>query len=302
MVPCESGGDVSTSKFKLFLDLYAPVSASLLENSPHLITQIESHLAQHQQAAVQGFPVLKDMSFDLNHSAIHSFGEHLEQLLTESISDSFRNIVSDFDVSVAPSNPISVSLDRILAGDGAYLVALSKAHERSLDELAFFAVFLARPIRQLARDRYAEKFGFSGWRLGFCPVCGLWPCMARLDSESGRRSLWCVGCGGFWRFPRMVCPFCLEKDQTKLGFITVEEWEGYRIQTCESCRRYLKTRDKRQTDAIKVDSPEVEYLATSTLDAAAAQEKYIRNFVGFAAFDKKNSEAARKYRSKALNT
>ncbi len=302
MVRFELDGDTSTGKFKQFLDSYIPTSISFLEHNPQFVTQIESHLAQHQQAAAQGFPVLKDLSFDLNYSTVHSFGEQLEQLLVESISDSFRNIVSDFDVPVAPSNPISVFLHRILAGDGAYLVALSKTHERSLDELAFWAVFLARPIRQLARERYLAKFDSSDWHLGFCPVCGLWPCMARLDSESGRRNLWCVGCGGHWHFPRMVCPFCLENDQTKLGFITVEDWEGYRIQTCESCRRYLKTRDERQTDAIKADSPEVEYLATSTLDAAAAQEKYVRNFVGSAAFDKKDSEAARKYKSKASNT
>jgi FdhE protein len=202
---------------------------------------------------------------------------------------------------MAPSNPISVFLNRILAGDGAYLVAQSKALERPLDELSFWAVFLARPIRQLARERYLAKFDSSDWHLGFCPVCGLWPRMARLDSESGRRSLWCVGCDGQWHFPRMVCPFCLEKEQTKLGFITVEDWDGYRIQTCESCHRYLKTRDERQTNAIIAGSLEVEYLTSSTLDAAAAQEKYVSDFVGFTAFDKNDSDAVQKYKSKALN-
>ncbi len=250
----------------------------------------------------EGIPLMAEADLSFDHSALLQSANQLQQILEEHVSEQYRDIVTVLTPPEAPANPISTLAERTLRGDGAYLSALSKAHGYPLDMLAFFAIFLVRPIRMQARRAIEPHLDISSWRYGYCHVCGLWPQMARLDSESGRRSLWCVGCGGHWHFSRMVCPFCMENDQTKLGFITVENWEGYRLQTCESCRRYLKTRDERQASVIKTDCPDVEYVATSTLDTTAAQEKYIRNFVGFAAFDMKESEPARIYRNKVSDT
>jgi len=297
-----SNTDSDLSSFEAFLQAHRSLfgngsfagwtsAAALNEN----ITALTARVAE-------GIPLMEEADLSFDHSALLQSANQLRQIMEEHISEQYRDIITILTPPEARANPISTLVERTLRGDGAYLSAISKAHGYPLDMLAFFAIFLVRPIRMQARLAIEPHLDISSWRYGYCHVCGLWPQMAWLDSESGRRSLWCVGCGGHWHFSRMVCPFCLENDQTKLGFITVEGWEGYRLQTCESCRRYLKTRDERQVSTIKASGPEVEYLATSTLDTAAAQEKYVRNFVGFAAFDMKDSETAQNYRNRVSNT
>lgn len=109
-----------------------------------------------------------------------------------------------------------------------------------------FAPFLSAYAREL-KDRFdPEKY--LGAR---CPVCGAEPFMAEFDEEDGRRRLACGLCGTRWRFPRLECPFCGNKDHQMLGFLEVEGAShlaaACRVDVCEACRRYLKTLDRRRT-------------------------------------------------------
>ena len=249
-----------------------------------------------------GVPLFAHLEISINHSSLLDFAEGLESLSFSHASELLHNIVSCLSSPDSSSQPISTFAQRVVKGDGAYIAALGKKHGVSLDMLAFFGVYLTRPIRMSARKALESEHPLDNWRFGYCPVCGLWPRMARLEPEYGRRLLWCIGCDGEWLFPRLACPFCFEKDQKKLGYLTVDGWPGYRIYTCDTCRRYLKTRDDRQHDKTQATSFDMNYLQTSTLDAAAHQEGFIKDFVGCAAFDMKDNKPARAYRAKGLSS
>jgi len=248
-----------------------------------------------------GIPLFARLNLTIDHSSLLSFAKELESFLFLNSCENVHSTISCLSSPQNSSNPISYFAQRVLKGDGSYISTLSKTHNIPLDILAFFGVYLVRPIRQQVRKILETEHAFSQWRLGYCPVCGLWPRMSRIEPEYGRRFLWCIGCNGEWQFPRLSCPFCFEKSQDKLGYLIVEDWSNYRIYTCDNCHRYLKTRDERQPARIKADNFDIEYLSTSTLDKAATQEKYIMDFVVSSAFDMKDNESARAYKERALS-
>jgi FdhE protein len=93
------------------------------------------------------------------------------------------------------------------------------------------------------------RFGTEGenderWLRRYCPLCGSLPAMAQLiGSDPGRKRLLACGCCGTrWQFKRMGCPFC-EADAQKIAVVTVAGEGGLRIDSCESCRGYVKTYD-----------------------------------------------------------
>jgi FdhE protein len=80
------------------------------------------------------------------------------------------------------------------------------------------------------------------WLRGYCPTCGSPPAMAQLVGvDPGRiRYLACGRCTTRWRYVRTACPFC-SNDSQRLAVVAIEGEARLRIDSCESCRGYLKT-------------------------------------------------------------
>jgi FdhE protein len=156
--------------------------------------------------------------------------------------------------------------------DGAELGAM--AEELGEDPARFalavryaLAPFFRRFAESLAREADLEEF--LGQR---CPVCGGEPRMAELSAEEGRRRLFCGLCGTLWRFQRIRCPFCGIEDQAKLGVLEADGLEGYRVDVCDACGRYIKTVDRRRLAEPR--SLELADALTPELDQAAAGAGY----------------------------
>jgi len=105
-----------------------------------------------------------------------------------------------------------------------------------------------------------------------------------MEGEGGKRILVCHRCETRWPFRRIVCPFCGNDDHKLLGYLTLageESGEGaeggagarVRLDTCDSCRTYLKVVDLRVGGTI---FPEIEDLLTPRHDLAASQQGYRR--------------------------
>jgi FdhE protein len=108
---------------------------------------------------------------------------------------------------------------------------------------------------------------------GRCPFCGgaPWISVRREGSlmEGAKRSLGCALCGAEWPFARILCPSCLEEDPKKLPSFSAAGQPAVRIETCETCRRYVKSLDLSE-DARPI--PEVDDLASLSLDLWALRE------------------------------
>ncbi|GAF87907.1 unnamed protein product, partial [marine sediment metagenome] len=66
--------------------------------------------------------------------------------------------------------------------------------------------------------------------------------------------------------------FCGNKDQRRLGFLEVESFEGYRVDVCEGCKRYVKTVDRRSL--VEPITLELADVLTAELDEAALGRGY----------------------------
>ncbi len=109
------------------------------------------------------------------------------------------------------------------------------------------------------------------WSEGCCPVCGQQPGMAMLDRE-GVRILECSLCCTRWQFPRLVCPFCRNRDPLQLGYFYADDYPGRRVQVCERCKSYLKTAVVKEIGREVILGLEEAY--TMDLDHLARREGY----------------------------
>lgn len=126
------------------------------------------------------------------------------------------------------------------------------------------------PYLQLACEYLMPRITQSAWHRGHCPVCGGTPSFAAVHAEPAYRTLLCSRCDGEWRFRRMGCPFCLERDHQTFY---PSEKGGYRLYVCEACRRYVKSLDL-QESASERCLP-VEALLTVSMDVAAREKGWL---------------------------
>jgi len=122
--------------------------------------------------------------------------------------------------------------------------------------------------------RYSEALSpliiQDSWRRRTCPICGGKPDIAFLSKDNGARWLVCSRCDTEWLFFRLECPFCGNRDQERLAYLT-DEKELYRLYTCEQCRNYIKAIDLRRTDQVLFP---LERVLTLDMDRQAHEAGY----------------------------
>jgi formate dehydrogenase maturation protein FdhE len=108
-----------------------------------------------------------------------------------------------------------------------------------------------------------------------CPLCGGIPLLSILREEGhgARRMLLCGLCLNEWPSLRLVCTACGEASFEKLPVYRAEEFDGARIDVCESCQAYFKTIDLTRDGNAE---PVVDDLATLPLDLWARDKGYHR--------------------------
>ena len=111
----------------------------------------------------------------------------------------------------------------------------------------------------------------DNWRKGYCPVCGGAPDISFIEEEAGERWLMCSRCDAQWRFQRLECPSCGNKDHKTLSYFS-DETEVYRLYVCDKCHTYLKAVDMKKAGK-NVCLP-VERLLTFDMDVQGQQKGY----------------------------
>lgn len=78
-----------------------------------------------------------------------------------------------------------------------------------------------------------------------CPRCNSLPLLGvlRPEGDGGKRYLQCSFCSQEWEFRRILCAHCGEDDEHKQAVYVAEQFPQVRIETCETCRHFLRTID-----------------------------------------------------------
>ena len=141
-----------------------------------------------------------------------------------------------------------------------------------------------KPSLEATAAHVADMLEDAPWSGLGCPVCGSSQAISELrkpkqngskdTAEGAERILHCSFCGSEWRATRLGCTFCHNTDSESLRYLYIEDDEGYRIDVCEECKKYIKTVDSRVVSHEVV--PAVEDMATLHLDIIAEEEGYKR--------------------------
>lgn len=160
-----------------------------------------------------------------------------------------------------------------LASGDPHFIRLADDLKLDAELLRTLAQTSLKPALRAWAAALKDKVDLDQWGRGHCPVCGSLPALAEIQGKAGARFLRCGMCGAAWAYPRLKCAFCANENYRSLGYLTVEgEEEKYSVQTCESCRHYLKVIVT--FEPTPVDLLPVEDLATLHLDLIAAERGY----------------------------
>jgi len=183
--------------------------------------------------------------------------------------------------SAADAELLTELVSAAMAGGGA-AARLERTGARigvSLPALAFVARMLALPFVAEARHRLGDLPEVDARELGVqeavrCPTCASRAALAVLDPADGRRRLLCSLCGETWIAPRLMCGFC--GAQTGLATLRESAADPRWLETCDSCRHYIKTIDLRRLPEPYALLPIAEQAATLHLDVMAEEAGYFQ--------------------------
>ncbi len=144
----------------------------------------------------------------------------------------------------------------------------------------FLARAFLQPYAVLTRLRSGADWG--EYNRSLCPFCGRKPGagMLRPRGDGGSRSLLCSFCLAEWDFRRIVCAGCGEEDYKKLPVYTANDFDYVRVESCDTCKQYLKTIDLTKNG---LADPVVDEIAAAPLDLWAQEQGYSKlelNLVG----------------------
>jgi FdhE protein len=214
----------------------------------------------------EGFPLFSGdalpLDFEASSEVLKRFLDHLSGTKREDA----KGLKKALKKSNKDADWIGKLFKTVLNRDAKALSKMGKEVDLDPKVLQFLAQVALRPSLNALRNEAADKIEKKGWDYGYCPLCGSQPNMAYFD-ERGKRHLHCELCGEEWPHPRVNCPFCQNEEQKSMGYFQSEQEEGFRVDICRKCKRYIKTIDKRIVeDAAPM---ELEFLATIHLDLLA---------------------------------
>lgn len=223
----------------------------------------------------QGAPLLERSSFPFDKKqALGLFDEFLN--LTASCSPALSEATQSI---VNARKEGKLDLERALLahlqGDESFFASWAEATPMAPRILAMLVQAAMTPsLERMAQKLSDGKELDKSWPHGHCPVCGSMPIMSDLREKEGFRFNICGFCHSEYHSPRLQCPFCLEKDTTKLEYYEAKEEPGVRINACKTCGMYIKQTDFRNLDRRSL--PLIDDLGSLALDIAAQEKKFKR--------------------------
>jgi FdhE protein len=138
--------------------------------------------------------------------------------------------------------------------------------------LGFIAYNSLKPSLSVCADQLSTFLSKEEpWLKGYCPICGSPPALSILEG-SGGRSLICSFCWHSWSVQRVFCPYCENRDGQTQHYFYNEGEKEFRVDLCDSCKKYLKALDSRETERM-IYAP-LEQISSLHLDYKAKEMGY----------------------------
>jgi FdhE protein len=271
--------------YEHILDLYGKI---MIKQSEFLgRTKVEPVIIAKDAALARlkrGTPLLGREDFRVDVSSASQLFRRLCDIL-KSESEKSSDEIGKIESSLEKGALILEEVFQSALADGSRISEL--AEELSLDRDITLLLVTAsiKPSLEAVASYVREVVEDASWSGHCCPVCGSSQAISELResrqasvestiTEVAERVLHCSFCGNEWQTARLGCTFCGNTDTESLRYLYAEGENGYRIDTCEKCKKYIKTVDSKEISREIV--PTVEDIATLHLDIIAEQEGYKR--------------------------
>jgi FdhE protein len=184
----------------------------------------------------------------------------------ETLATSAQHIL---DALVSGKIDLALLFENLLNENDRYFEQIAANIPIDQKILAFFTYHSMKPsLKAYAQAISQGNQSSDQWEKGFCPVCGNFPGLATLENGGGK-FLFCSFCWNKWRTHRIFCPFCETENQKVLHYFYSEKELEYRVDTCNECKKYIKTVDVRNLD--RIFYPPLEQISTLHLDMKAEE-------------------------------
>ena len=256
--------------YKEALSVYRELLGFLDEMEPGIAYEAGDASVREIKAR-EGFPLFSRGDLPIDHEGAALLFQRLLKHLSYTERKDREALEKTLKRGQVEPNWVRDVIRAFLSGDEARITTMAQEVTLSPMVVKFLAHMAVWPSMKYLRESAAEGIQERTWNHGWCPLCGSSPDMAFFSNE-GKRFLHCELCGHEWHYPRLKCPFCGEERAKELGYFTSEEEEGYRVDFCKKCKRYIKTLDMRL-----IESPaplELENLVTLHLDMLAHKQGF----------------------------
>ena len=253
--------------YGLILEEYVKVGSQLQITVP----EVDKKLVKERRD--KGLPLLGREGFALDLEAAHrlfstisAIGKQTTPMMGEEIPKITEAVeAGELDLRAL----LSKHYDELRLAHEAERCGLDK------DILAFLLQASVKPSVTVQMEQLRGALDLEEWLQGECPLCGSPPQIAQLRDEEGKRYLQCPFCNCQWRWERIACPYCSNKDFDSLHYLYSEDEEAYRLDLCDHCKGYIKTIDSRKLDY----DPylDLEDVVTIHLDILAMEKGYRRS-------------------------
>ncbi len=268
MTAAQTGGSEYDARIRRAERLCAthPFAAEFLEFFQH-VASFQKRLAANIAVAAERKPSALPALQHRNHLDLTELLPHFRgflALIEQHAPPALRE--SAHQLSLLPS-------DSWIASLGAYWEQAGR-NDQQVDAFAeFFPRAFLQPYAEFCAAQLQAAPVVVTPRV--CPLCGARPLLGVLRSEGdgGKRFLLCSFCSREWEFRRILCPTCGEEAEQKLPVYVAEQFPHIRVETCDTCKFYLRTIDlTKDGHAI----PLVDDLAAIPLSLWAQEHGYSR--------------------------
>jgi len=211
-----------------------------------------------------------------------SFSYDAEQ--AKSLFATFTDLLSGMGGPVAQAAAIvkaegdelmTSAFEAFIKNDKAFFDTFAERVPQAPRTLAFLAQSSLTPsIMTLASELAKNLPPERSWNHATCPVCGSLAFHSSFRTKEGVRVNSCSFCRADYSTFRLQCAFCEERDSRKMPYYTSDDEPGYRLETCETCKGYIKFTDFREFD--RPSLPALDDLESLTLDILAARKGFVR--------------------------
>jgi FdhE protein len=212
---------------------------------------------------------IKDFPYD-EHEAVRLFSVicNLAKKANPKMAADAETILNAVDKVIKPSELIA----GLLTGEDALYLKLAADLNIAGDTLSFISYNSLKPSLTTCADQLSCFLSKDKpWLKGYCPICGSLPVLSILKS-GGDRALICSFCWHSWSVKRVYCPFCENLDSQTQQYFYNEGEKEFRVDLCDSCKKYVKTLDSRETE--RMIYPPLEQISSLHLDFKANEMGY----------------------------